>query len=30
MLAAHIANNVDCTVTPDNGKMVTPQGCTPI
>jgi len=26
----HIPNNVDYTVTPDNGKMVTAQGCTPI
>ncbi len=26
----HIANNVDYTVTPDNGKMVIAQGCTPI
>jgi branched-chain amino acid transport system substrate-binding protein len=26
----HIANNVDYTVTPDNGKMVIKQGCTPI
>jgi branched-chain amino acid transport system substrate-binding protein len=24
----HIANNMDSTVTPDNGKMVTAQGCT--
>jgi branched-chain amino acid transport system substrate-binding protein len=28
--AFHIANNVDYTVTPDNGKMVIAQGCTPI
>jgi branched-chain amino acid transport system substrate-binding protein len=27
---AHIPNNADYTVTPDNGKMVTAQGCTPI
>ncbi|MBV9336961.1 MAG: ABC transporter substrate-binding protein [Solirubrobacterales bacterium] len=26
----HIANNVDYTVTPENGKMVIAQGCTPI
>lgn len=26
----HIPNNVDYTVTPENGKMVTAQGCTPI
>jgi branched-chain amino acid transport system substrate-binding protein len=26
----HIANNTDYTVTPDNGKMVIAQGCTPI
>ncbi|MBO0809151.1 MAG: hypothetical protein J2P32_12720, partial [Actinobacteria bacterium] len=26
----HIPNNEDYTVTPDNGKMVTAQGCTPI
>ena len=26
----HIANNEDYTVTPDNGKMVTAQGCTQI
>jgi branched-chain amino acid transport system substrate-binding protein len=26
----HIPNNVDYTVTPDNGKMVQAQGCTPI
>ena len=26
----HIPNNVDYTVTPDNGKMVTAQGCTQI
>ncbi len=26
----HIANNEDYTVTPDNGKMVTAQGCTKI
>jgi len=24
----HIPNNMDSTVTPDNGKMVTAQGCT--
>jgi hypothetical protein len=24
----HIPNNEDSTVTPDNGKMVTAQGCT--
>ncbi len=29
-LALHIPNNADYTVTPDNGKMVTAQGCTPI
>ena len=28
--AFHIANNVDYTVTPENGKMVIAQGCTPI
>jgi branched-chain amino acid transport system substrate-binding protein len=28
--AMHIPNNEDYTVTPDNGKMVTAQGCTPI
>jgi branched-chain amino acid transport system substrate-binding protein len=27
---SHIPNNVDYTVTPDNGKMVVAQGCTPI
>ena len=27
---SHIPNNEDYTVTPDNGKMVTAQGCTPI
>ena len=26
----HIPNNEDYTVTPDNGKMVTAQGCTQI
>jgi hypothetical protein len=26
----HIPNNADYTVTPDNGKMTTTQGCTPI
>jgi branched-chain amino acid transport system substrate-binding protein len=26
----HIPNNVDYTVTPDSGKMVTVQGCTPV
>jgi len=26
----HIANNTDYTVTPENGKMVLAQGCTPI
>src|SRR5438876_4259259 len=26
----HIANNVDYTTTPNNGQMVTAQGCTPI
>jgi branched-chain amino acid transport system substrate-binding protein len=26
----HIPNNEDYTVTPDNGKMVTAEGCTPI
>jgi branched-chain amino acid transport system substrate-binding protein len=26
--ATHIPNNMDSTVTPDNGKMVTAQGCT--
>jgi branched-chain amino acid transport system substrate-binding protein len=26
----HIPNNADFTTTPDNGKMVTAQGCTPI
>jgi hypothetical protein len=26
----HIPNNEDYTVTPDNGKMVTAQGCTKI
>jgi len=29
-LPLHIPNNVDYTVTPDNGKMITVQGCTPI
>ncbi|MBV9680708.1 MAG: ABC transporter substrate-binding protein [Solirubrobacterales bacterium] len=28
--AFHIANNVDYTVTPENGKMVIAQGCVPI
>jgi branched-chain amino acid transport system substrate-binding protein len=28
--STHIANNEDYTVTPDNGKMVTAQGCTQI
>jgi branched-chain amino acid transport system substrate-binding protein len=28
--AMHIPNNEDYTVTPDNGKMVTAQGCTQI
>jgi hypothetical protein len=26
----HIPNNEDYTVTPDNGKMITAQGCTQI
>jgi hypothetical protein len=26
----HIPNNTDYTVTPNNGKMVTKQGCTAI
>jgi branched-chain amino acid transport system substrate-binding protein len=26
----HIPNNTDYTVTPNNGKMVIAQGCTPI
>jgi hypothetical protein len=26
----HIPNNVDYTVTPNNGKMTQAQGCTPI
>ena len=26
----HIPNNADYTVTPNNGKMITAQGCTPI
>jgi branched-chain amino acid transport system substrate-binding protein len=26
----HIPNNSDFTTTPDNGRMVTAQGCTPI
>ena len=26
----HIPNNVDYTVTPEAGKMVTVQGCTPV
>ncbi len=29
-LALHIPNNADYTVTPDNGKMITVQGCTAI
>jgi branched-chain amino acid transport system substrate-binding protein len=29
-VALHIPNNADYTVTPDNGKMVTAQGCTAI
>jgi branched-chain amino acid transport system substrate-binding protein len=29
-VALHIPNNSDYTVTPDNGKMVTAQGCTEI
>jgi branched-chain amino acid transport system substrate-binding protein len=29
-LALHIPNNSDYTVTPQDGKMVTAQGCTPI
>jgi branched-chain amino acid transport system substrate-binding protein len=29
-LPMHIPNNVDYTVTPKDGKMVTAQGCTPI
>ncbi len=29
-VALHIPNNTDYTTTPDNGKMVTAQGCTPI
>ncbi len=29
-LALHIPNNVDYTTTPDNGRMVTAQGCTAI
>jgi branched-chain amino acid transport system substrate-binding protein len=29
-VALHIPNNADYTVTPDNGKMVTAQGCTDI
>jgi branched-chain amino acid transport system substrate-binding protein len=29
-VALHIPNNSDYTVTPDNGKMVTAQGCTQI
>jgi hypothetical protein len=28
--ALHTRNNVDYTVTPDNGKMEVAQGCTPI
>ncbi|HEX3691556.1 MAG TPA: ABC transporter substrate-binding protein, partial [Solirubrobacteraceae bacterium] len=29
-VSLHIPNNSDYTVTPNNGKMVTAQGCTPI
>ena len=29
-LPLHIPNNADYTTTPDNGKMVTAQGCTAI
>ena len=29
-LALHIPNNADYTVTPENGKMITVQGCTGI
>ena len=29
-LALHIPNNADYTTTPDNGKMITAQGCTAI
>jgi branched-chain amino acid transport system substrate-binding protein len=29
-VALHIPNNTDYTTTPENGKMVTAQGCTPI
>ena len=29
-VALHIPNNVDYTTTPENGKMVTVQGCTAI
>ncbi len=29
-LALHIPNNTDYTTTPDNGKMITAQGCTAI
>jgi branched-chain amino acid transport system substrate-binding protein len=29
-LSLHIPNNVDYTTTPDNGKMITAQGCTAI
>ena len=29
-VALHIPNNSDYTVTPENGKMITAQGCTPI
>jgi hypothetical protein len=26
----HIPNNVDSTVTPNNGQMAVAQGCTPV
>jgi hypothetical protein len=29
-LSMHIPNNADYTVTPENGKMITVQGCTAI
>ena len=29
-VALHIPNNTDYTTTPENGKMITAQGCTPI
>ena len=29
-LPLHIPNNADFTSTPDNGKMITAQGCTAI